>query len=283
MKVIVIGGGHIGTLAGWLMPHATVLDWRKPSHDVERHRPRPYGAMYLHKALEGIPCRPLDVRTTIDGKPATEESAWAYKRKVGKESDMDCAGLWRGQFKEFTVGWEMVEHPRIEIRWGSIVDHIDVHQQILTLTDGSWFAWDRIISTIPFYSLLDLMRIPQPSLLEHRPIAVRSAPIPLDVPPMTTDIHVNYVSDPSVNVYRTTDRHGNRDNEWLYDTHARTPIPGKILRPGKVYRAPWTRDMCSQLNVLGVYPVGRAGRWEPDELTHDSYNDLLVWVRDMRA
>lgn len=283
MKTIIIGGGHIGQLAGWLMPHATVLDWRRPPAVGDRHRPRRYGAMYLHEPLEGLPCRPVTIRTTIDGAVATISAARDYKAKVGKSDDLLREHHWHKQFIEYTAGWELESFPDVEVQWGAIVTEIHLDRQQVYVKGGEILDWDRIISTIPLFSLMEMLGIPCPTPLQHAPIAVRTAPRPLDLPAMTTDIHVNYVSDPGIPVYRTTDRGSQRDNEWLYEANRSMGVAMKVLRPGKIYPESWVPSMVAELNRMGVYPVGRAGRWASDELTHDSYKDLLRWAQDMRA
>lgn len=286
MQTIVIGGGSIGQLAGWVFPDATVLDWRRTPPDAERYRPRVYGAMYLHEALEGLPCREFWVHTTVDGRAATRDSIAQYKAKVGKQYDIEAG--YGDQFEEFTIGWELTEFPRVEVMWGMAIDRIDLAKRTVHFANpvpGGFVSmtWDRIISTIPLYSLLEMCKIQPPTALAHKPIAVRTTPRPLDLPKQMAEISVNYVSDPSVAIYRTTDRNGSRDNEWLYEQHREVGAAHKIIRPGKIYPEAWTRPICDRLNAHGVYPVGRAGRWEPDELLHHSFKDLLRWATDARA
>lgn len=279
---IVIGGGAVGRLAGWMFPDARVLDWRMPSSDADRHVPRSWGAFYLHEPLEGLPCRSFPVHTTVDGQSATYESVSRYKAKIGKHTEM-LENNWIDQFKEHTTGYALETFPHVNIEWGIHVDSIDMRAQTLTWHHAidpkaiRTIGWDRIVSTIPLYSLLDMLQIPSPTPLVASPICVKQTPVPPDVWPQgTSDVmHVNYDSG-STPIYRTTDRNGVRDYEWLLTKGVgqQMPVPSKIIRPGKIYDAEWTRGMCDALGQRGIHCVGRWASWNSNELTHHSFQKI---------
>jgi hypothetical protein len=281
VKTIILGGGMVGTLAKYLIPDATVLDWRKPPSKGHGHAPRQYGAMYLHRPLEGLPCREFRVYTTIDGAPATHATAAMYKAKVGKPEDM-LVPNWRKQFVEVTVGFEAEALPIPEVQWDMYVTAINLDTKVMTLRDGHTIPYDRLISTIPLYSLMEMLSLVGPTPLRYHAIAVRTGQVPLDLSfdqRQGNDAYVNYISTMETPVYRTTDRNSERHYEWLHDPKAGMNLPSKVLTPGKIYREDWTEAAIFELAKHNIWCAGRMACWRPNELLHDTYASLM----NMRA
>lgn len=274
MKTWILGGGSVGRVAALYHPTATVLDWRKAPTAPGGNDPARFGAMYLHTPLEGLTTRPIAVMTTVDGHPATEDTVRAYKQKIGKPEDM--RGDWEMQFPLYAQGHVVTAWPEAEVLWGQVIQRIWMQERTVELKGGHTLRWDRIISTIPLFSLMEMLNIQPESPLRYQPVAVRQAPVPLDQPIQEQDLRVNYISTPTIPVYRTTDTRatGLRDYEWLYRKNPVDAVALRVLKPGKIYAAPWVPMLIKQLNMMDIYPVGRAGRWAPDELLHDSAKSL---------
>ena len=288
-SVVVLGGGMLGGLLQWLWPHATVLDWRKPPSKGMPHAPRAFGAMYLHRRLEGLPCRDFSVFTTMDDAPVTGESferVAAYKAKVGKPDDMHDP-MWQAQFPHGTTGFRLEQPIMVEAHYNWHVRTIDPRTHIIESQAGDRVQYDRLFSTVPLASLMEMLELTLPAPLHHHPISVRVTALPPDAPQSRRDhpgtMWVNYVSDPDTPVYRTTDFQGERHYEWMYRSQQDMGLTTKLLTPGKIYAAPWTEPFLTWLNANHIYPLGRAGRWRPNELLHDSYADALQMRVDWGA
>jgi hypothetical protein len=279
VKVVIIGGGFVGWLAGWLRPDATVLDWRAAPVSGRAHVPRMLGAMYLHEPLEGLPSRSFPVRTTIDGQQATYDTAARYKLKVGKPTDMESS-TWMDQFPMLSIGHHITEWPSVNIRYGVRITRIDPLRRWVYAhrVDGSMVInYDLLVSAIPLPALMEMLHEPMPTPLVSCPIAIRSMTSPPDVPsrvrefPETMFIDYRADEDP---IYRVTDFQGVRYYEWLRTDRAYLGLPTKVIHPGKLYPAEWTVRYVAELRKLGIHCVGRPARWAPNELLHESYRAL---------
>lgn len=292
-RIIILGGGMVGQLAKFLFPSATVLDWR--AEPIKKSSPfatiRLLGAMYLWEPLEGLPCVSFGVNTTVDGDIATEASVTAYKEKIGKPGDM---ANWRTQFNPVSIGWRLTSIPdseKMKIEYGAYVEKIDVQRRVLTLHQTRRTAWkpmpyDILISTIPLPSLMTMALMDEWIPFLSADICVKESPTPLDVAwakNQDNTLRINYLSDPAVAVYRTTDWAGNRHYEWM-KIHGRSRemgLPSKVISPGKIYPNVSTPKVLTDLSYCGIYPFGRFGRWAPDELLHMTYKNLFTFRFDV--
>lgn len=288
LRVVILGGGMVGQLAKFLFPAAKVLDWRVAP--VRKASPfatiKLLGAMYLWEPLEGLPCESFTVLTTVDGEEPTETSVAAYKQKVGKPGDM---AQWRVQFNPATVGWRLTGIPdseKMDIIYRAFIKHIDVNRRVLHVEESKPYPYDILISTIPLPALMEMIRMPKETPFLHGDICVKETPTPLDVSwakAKDNTLRINYLSEPSVPAYRTTDWEGNRHYEWMrnHPGSKSMGLPTKVISPGKIYPNASTGRILTDLKHCGIYPFGRFGRWAPDELLHMTYKDLFAFRFDV--
>lgn len=277
MRILVVGGGISGQLVKLRVPSARVLDWRPPSVAGGGGMTRRYGGNYLWEPLEGVECRPLTVYTTVDGAPPVLDAIYRYKEKVGKHAER-ITDMWALQFRAVQHGYDIVDWPHpIEVEYGNRVTGIDLHQRWVTIDGRADEHYDVLVSTIPLYSLMSLAGMTMVPF-EWKPIFVRVQVNPLDIVFEPDVWRVNYLSDPLVPAYRTTDRDGERHFEALA---AHGNIPSKKITPGKIYAHPSTRGILERLESMGVYCFGRFARWEPDELVHQTDARIRAWKKEM--
>jgi hypothetical protein len=274
MKTIVIGGGITGRMVKLVDPTATIYDWgQRPTGD--RGLTRAFGANYLWEPLEGFECAEVEVVTHVDGTPATPASVLAYKRKVFKESD---GGDWGLQFKERTVGYELLAFPDVDIVYETRVKYIDAERHVVGLqaTNGPVREeeYDRLVSTIPLFALLPMTHLGLDNVdFSYSPIYVKVSARPPDAPFPPSVMYVNYLSSPDVPAYRFCDRGGERHYEGLTTMGV---LPTKKLVPGKIRPLPETkrRQIVDYLGEFGIRCFGRYGTWRPDELVHDTWKEI---------
>jgi len=126
-------------------------------------------------------------------------------------------------------------------------------------------------------SLMEMMESSPASQLgfQWHPICVRAGAIPPDAPSLGQDtVRVNYISDPAIAAYRTTDRNGQRHYEWLKG-HRDMGIPSKVISPGKIWYNPEASEWVSFLKSHHIYCFGRFPTWRPDELLHQTFAEML--------
>ena len=275
--ILVIGGGITGQLVQHIIPEAEILDWRpRPPSRMTRA----FGANYLWEPLEGIPCRSFPVVTHVDGKPPTDEAIIRYKKKIGKMHDIENWGM---QFVEHTTGYEITQLPEPRIHWDRRVIRIDgAHRSVQV--DGprgkeNW-SYSHLISTIPLYALMDMVVVdfwPADLLmpaLEYKPIFVKVTARPPDAPYPPDTWYVNYLSS-EVSPYRVTDRETERHYESIVPMSG---IPSRRISPGKIYPHAHAAQVVARLQEWGqIQCFGRFARWNPDELVHQTYRDILQW------
>lgn len=274
MNIVVIGGGISGHLVKLRLPHARVLDWRRSPAGMTRQ----YGGNYLWEPLPGVACRSFTVRTTVDGQVPTPSAVVEYKRKIGKGLDEN----WRDQFRYMMTGYDIVEWPRpLRIEYGYVVRQIDLSRRILyALVDNERLPipYDVLVSTVPLYALVEMVPDMGRLQLLHSPIYVHTTPIPPDAVPPDHEWRVNYISDPAVPAYRTTDRDGIRHYESLTSAGS---IPAKRITPGKIFRDATANAMVQVFEDQGVYCFGRFARWNPEELVHETDAAIRAWKERM--
>lgn len=285
-QTVILGGGTVGRLAASLLPDAIVLDWRKkPSQASLARGVRPLGAVYLHEPIPGLEHREVKIETTIDGEPGTPGTAQAYKYKIGKREDVSDTTRLMLQFPYQSRGHALVGTPepgKGQQIWNAHVRKIWMESQELVLLNGDTIQYGDLISTIPLNSLLPMIGIDAP-LFKYEPICVKVAPVPPDVPPPAEGcIRVNYLTDPRVACYRTTDRDGERHYEWLQSQRggrSQLGIPTRVIVPGKIWPNPESESILEFLEQFSIRCFGRFATWRPDELLHHTYKHMTEMHR----
>lgn len=271
---IILGGGYIGQLLKTAIPTARVFDWRP---EAPTEPPRSLGPQYLWRPLPGIEQHEaFNVRTTVDGRPATERSILAYKEKVGKQLD---AADWRAQFKHFMPGYHAVL-PIVEVEYGKRVEKIRLFEHELVMADGSVQPYDTLLSAIPLSALLPM------SDYQIEDFTLVSKPIYVTIETTSHFVRslkrgwmwVDYDGDPKSPIYRRTYMpSGQIHSESLHPTSgARRIVPGKIFANDKV---PFVLD---GLKVFDVFTFGRFASWAPEELAHETYDRILAFAGGAR-
>ena len=272
LKIAVIGGGITGQLVQLQIPTAQVFDW-KPQPQGPKGLIRNYGANYLWRPLPGIDCRSFTVETRIDGQLPTWDAVVAYKAKIGKIGDVDG---WELQFQPTMTGYEFMALPPTTIQYDRRVESIDRLDHVIRFANGDTVDYDFLVSTIPLYSLLSLVGVPEPpGKLQFKPIFFKVMSRPPDAPFPPEVMHVNYLSNRDIAPYRYCDRDGERHYESIvpYDGMVST----KRFAPGKIYSHPEVPDILEYLAGFGIQTFGRFGSWNPNELVHETYERIAEW------
>lgn len=269
MRVVIIGGGFIGQLLHLFWPKARVFDWRPKAPERST---RSLGPQYLWEPIPELTCRPFEVVTTVDWQEPTDERILAYKKKVGKDQDN---GDWRSQFRPLMTGYDCIlPEPRVE--YGKRIVSVQVEQYRLIMADGSAERYDLLLSTIPLNALLQLCgRGWEAKTFVQRPIYMHCDALHLGLESewarlMDDRMHVNYVSQPHLNLYRQTARDG-----WMY-TESLDPFGSSMLGtvvkilPGKIYPNAHLDDHTERLTRNNIKCFGRFASWSPDELAHET-------------
>lgn len=298
-NIVILGGGVIGRVAKLLFPEATVLDAapREPSRSSFS-----MGVKYLHRDIPELDCRRVPVYTFIDEDIATEASAAAYKAKIGKDSDVGQPD-WFDQFEHETIGWAF-HTPLLDIKFGNRVKHIDWKEQhvvcdrVVKPYKDAVFPYDVLISTIPLPILAGAAKMPPfdekngKDKVEHDPV-FRCRPIwvqemdtrehglaHLDQWPNDGSIRVYYHSDPNDPIYRSCLMGYRAQAESLSAPEENDPhIKVFKIGFGKIWQSDFERACVRDLEEKNIHCFGRFGAWNPDELTHNSYQRLKV-LRD---
>ncbi len=280
VNIAVIGGGITGQLIKHAMPSATVYDWKAPPTGDQRKLTRSFGANYLWERIGGIPCREFKVITHIDGRPATLDGIIDYKRKIGKNYEVpEYNGGLSPQFTPETWGLEFTDFPKVDINYGYRITQIDRLDHTIHFADKPAIRYQSLMSTIPLYSLLSLLGMPEPTgRLKYDPIYLKvMSPTP-DARYDTRSgevMYVNYLSDSDIVPYRYCDREGERHYESIVPYRGVTQ--SRRLIPGKIHPHPGAREMRELLEGFDIYTFGRYGKWAPDELVHQTWRDIIGW------
>jgi hypothetical protein len=286
-QILVIGGGITGRLAGHVITDAQIFDWGPPPRTAGSGLTRSFGTNYLWEPIGGLECRSFQVITEVDGQEANEDSVARYKAKIGKGYDM----AWGDQFLNVSVGYDLVQQPDVQVQYNKRAVSINPDKRRVVWGDGRVTPYDVLLSTIPLYALIGLLRehVLGETLLRNigsafkfDPIFVRVSPRPLDAkyPPET--VYVNYLSDPRVPAYRICDRDGSRHYESLTGGGV---IPTKKIVPGKIHpidRAS-LESAHTALSSYGIRCFGRFAAWNPNELVHQTYHQILNFYKEVLA
>jgi len=209
----------------------------------------------------------------VDSCPPTRASILAYKKKIGKEQD---GGDWGLQFQPKMVGWRS-ELPVPRVEYNRQVTKILVTERSLLFRDGSRIDYDLLLSTIPLPAFIALCDVPP---LVHTPF--RSDPIHMlsekDNVPVRGMIF-NYISRPEVPFYRETyveDRIYYESLTEITATKFKHSDP-VILNPGKIHPHAESERIVKGLQHFGIHCFGRYGTWRPDELAHQTWQQIAAW------
>lgn len=272
VNIAVIGGGITGQLVQFHAPQAEIFDWQTERQRRIRPLTRQYGANYLWRPLDGIPCRSFEVVTTVDGVEPTLESVLRYKEKIGKHGDV---ADWERQFQHRMTGYDFTHFPEARITWDHRATEIDRTNHTITFHNQEAVQYETLVSTIPLYSLLSLLGMPEPTgRLKHKPIFFKVMTRPPDAKYPIDVLHVNYISDPTLPPYRYCDRFGERHYESII------PFDGPATRryaPGKIFAHPQVPEFLEVLSGYGIVTFGRFGSWQPDELIHETWDQIVEW------
>jgi hypothetical protein len=273
-RTLIVGAGAVGRTAKVFFPEAITVDQQTKPRELSRN----FGTQYLWKPLPGIPCCPFTVKTTIDGKTPTRELAVKYKAKIGKESERYLPTLmdqFQPEQRAYRVQHDKWPDPR-PVLWGRELISLDPLRKLARFSCGSGteeeVSFDILISTIPFFILFKtLTNVGVPDAEEpfhYRPVyVIREAAVHgWDL------MQVNYISASDDPVYRTCKWGNFIQHESLEIPPDDLPswIETHVLFPGKIWPNPVTPPVVGQLMVKNIYCVGRYGRWEPDELLHET-------------
>lgn len=276
MKTVVIGGGITGRIVQFFIPNAVVLE-SKTEEESNRHMTRDFGANYLWEPLGGFGCRPLKVVTTVDWERPNGEAIKRYKNKIGKgyENKED----YLEQFQYDSIGWQITDYPPCRIDYGMKVLAVDINQKVVTvLNPGAEnheeltfkLAYDVLFTSMPlpgFVKIANLQNVwPVETMFRYQPIYVR---VSGDYQKSNL-IVVNYISDPTDPRYRVTARDGQKHVESL----SKSSEQDVKIFPGKIYEDPMVPPLLSFLRSNNIFPIGRFGKWESDELVHNTYAEI---------
>jgi len=278
VKNLVLGGGIVGQMVNALLPVYVIEKNPAPKKPNQA-----FGTNYLWEPIPIFDTKEMEIVTQVDGQDATEESIRRYKTKIGKTHEK--ADEWGLQFQPVTTGHFIVNYPEVDILYGHEVSSIDLKEYdvyINTSDSTLRFKYDRLISTIPLNNLVMLAgmdrKFPVKTIFKYKQVYVKIVPKPLDAPKPDGVIYVNYLSDPLIEPYRYCDRFGERHYESLL------PIgfPHKRLYPGKLWKNPLIFTVLEALERENVYCLGRYGRWNPNELLHETYKDLITRIEEWK-
>jgi hypothetical protein len=247
------------------------IDIQKMPHESSRN----YGTQYLWAPLPGVSCSEFFVYTKIDGKFPTVDGAIRYKEKVGKRKDVSNPRLME-QFPPIQKAYKVESWPKTgSCLWNTRVVSVSIDDREVTLRNGDGAAetvveYSKLISTIPLPSLFYTLKEPatKETVFHSRPIWVvresRSVP--------SESMHVNYVSDPDDEIYRTCAWGNYFQTESLFPPPLELPSNSEVrqLVPGKIWPSPESRDYLQFLRDNEIYTVGRYGSWSPEELLHQT-------------
>jgi len=265
-SVVVIGGGFVGQLVQLAIPEARVLDWRKTA-PVDHLETR-VGPQYLWEPIDGVPSSAFLVTTLVDGLEPTDESILRYKTKIGKQSD---GGNWGVQFQHEMLGWaSQLPKPRVE--YNQLVRMVDLRGHVLGMTD-SLIPYDILISTIPLPALLAML-ITGPAYdingFKSDPIYMMDSDLDESVEGMT----LNYISDSLDPWYRLTYAGVKKYAESLHPQ-----LGCRRIVPGKIHPYSDNESILAQLELENCICFGRFATWRPDELAHQTWQQILAWKK----
>ena len=275
-ETIILGGGIVGQMAKQVLPEAIVFERNEASN---RKPNQAFGTNYLWEPIPLFQTQEMEIHTHVDGRDATTETIKRYKNKIGKSHEGESE--WGLQFAPMSRGHFIVEYPMVSIFYEHNIWAIDLTKKSMvveTPSGGKTFEYDNLISTIPLNELVRLTGMdkafPVKTIFKFRPVFIKIQPKPMESPYTDKQIYVNYISNPLVEPYRYCDRFGERHYESLLPMG----FPHKKISPGKIWKNPLINSVLKALEQANVTCLGRYGRWNPNELLHETYADLMEKV-----
>lgn len=280
-RVVVLGGGAVGKLVKLRVPNAVVLD------SASKDTPPNYtwGVNYLHAKVPapGLKLEMFPILTHMDGKPFTPAAAKKYKDKIGKSWELMVDP--GSQFRPMTRGYQIRKWPKLGIQWNSQVNRVDLDNRVVLTSDGRSQEWDLLVNTLPLHLFYTMCGRGFDVPPQYDPIYVVPVSDPddmHDVPKVVTKrgmLYVNYVSDLADPVYRWSQWRGVEHRESIVnpETWADPPDTYTTLWPGKLH--PWSerKEILEWLQSRKATCFGRFGRWDPEELLHQTWEAVVNW------
>ncbi len=270
---IILGAGAVGRLAHAMCPNSLVLEARPKEGFVGINQL--FGTNYLWEDIPGFDTMRMKVVTHVDGFPATEKAIQRYKNKIGKGHE--TSSDWGLQFQPTSTGYFIKGYPDTkDIHYDERVLVVDLEERYV-ITESSnrtrqSYRYRTLISTIPLPMLVltTALHLKYPvSNFTSKPVYVYRT-IPEEMTMLLDYVYVNYVSDPTKPYYRYCDRFGERHYEAL------TPYTKNMteMKPGKIWYNAQAAEILSLMEQHNVFCFGRYGRWESNQLLHESYEHL---------
>jgi len=229
----------------------------------QKRRSQMFGAQYLHKPIEGLPCGdPTPIEYQLIG---TVEQ---YALKVyGPEM---AAGL------KVSPSLLPKNHDAWSIRSAYYAAYERYNQSIVDcLVDRSMIHgmfrkgnpnWSLAINTIPLKSIC---WEPAHQFTSQKIWAAGDAPeldrwCPVTCPPNTVICN----GERDQGWYRVSNVHGYNTAEWPYDRKPPIEGLGEVEKP--------LSNNCDCLDAYGIIAAGRYGKWQKDVLAHHPYLTALI-------
>jgi hypothetical protein len=307
VPVIVVGAGTSGRMAAALCEDSLVLEISQPG---KQRIAAMVGCNYIHQELKAFPGRMKPVTVTTGSAPYWEMPGPA----CGKLQPIDgpamsryqakCRG-WQmdpsqgdvhihsrpGRYEFVRTGWtfDPPGDDEINIAWGTTVYEIRPKERVLvTVSDRGpmEYEYDMLIWTAPFAPLFSCCGFDPTTLdLKSTPIYYRSEtkvyngqPDGGEVPDwfLSGAIFVEYVPHETTPVYRRTVYCDAEDAAYSVSYESTRPLDGfQRFDPGKIERNEKVEAVVPVLNDHQIYPAGRFANWNPDELTHHTFDGLV--------
>lgn len=278
VKYLVLGGGITGRIVQSILKDSWILESKE---DDSSNLSFNFGTNYLWKPIPGFEVVPVHVSTRVDEAYPTKESILRYKNKVGKGGED-----WGLQFEPESTGYLITGLPIAKISYRHRVVRInpDIRKVEIEISEKDkspkfqTFFYHYLISTIPLVDLIRLCGLetqyPLQTSFIHRNIYVKVVPRPENYVSSDNMIYVNYVSNPLTDTYRYCDRGNKRHCEYL---NIPGGFPYRKLYPGKLWSSPFISIIRSELKQKNIFCFGRYGKWNPNELLHETYEEVKAW------
>lgn len=277
LKYLILGGGITGRIVQNVLKDGVILE-SKEEHPSNLSFN--FGTNYLWKSIPGFESTPIHISTRVDEALPTSESVHRYKNKIGKGGED-----WGLQFEPESIGYMITDLPEADILYQHRVVRIRPEMKEVEVEINEKekspryeiFFYQNLISTIPLLNLVQLCdmntKYPSKTSFVYKEIYVKIIPRPKKQVSSSNTIYVNYVSNPLVEEYRYCDRGNERHIEYLNSPK----FPYRKLYPGKLWVSPFIPIIRSELLGYGIFCFGRYGKWNPNELLHETYEEVKTW------
>jgi hypothetical protein len=156
------------------------------------------------------------------------------------------------------------------------VQRIDPVNHLIECGSDDRIRYTRLLNTIPLNALLKLLYGWPQLKLVNRPVWVATIEhfMPFDFACPDT-LLVNYVTDPVLPWYRET----HQSNGTVQREALRAYVAGMFqVLPGKLVAHPDVPHAIEELRAWDIYTFGHYGTWDPDELTHHTWEKLRTFA-----